>query len=323
MTIGQEKIRESTATGGVSVGVVICAYSDERWAELVRAVESVHAQSERVAEIVVVIDHNDALLARARGQLTSVRVLASEGPAGLAGARNTGLGHVDTDIVAFLDDDAYAARGWLAALKVAFQAHEALGIGGWVEPEWDTPTPRWLAPELYWVVGCSYRGLPSNGGTLRNPIGANMAFRRSTLLALGGFASDIGQHPGTELRDDDTDLGIRLHALFPEGRLLHIEGARVRHSVPAQRASWRYLVRRCWGEGQAKARLAGKFGNQTALASERSYVARALPAGFVRGAIDAVHGDPAGLARAASIVVALVAAAAGYAFDGLVRRRRG
>ena len=295
-------------SGELSVGVVICAYSSGRWEELFQAVQSVREQTQPPDDVIVVIDHNDALLACARTALAPVRAVASGDPPGLAGARNTGLRQLATDVVAFLDDDAYADGDWLAALTSAFRAEGVIGIGGWVAPRWASLQPRWLAPELYWVVGCSYRGLPESGRTLRNLIGANMAFRREALLALGGFARDIGQRPGTELRDDDTDLGIRLHALVPEGQLLHIPRARVQHSVPADRVTWRYLAVRCWGEGRAKAQLARKHGNAVALASERSYVARVLPAGLARSALDAARGDPAGLGQAASIVVALLVA---------------
>ncbi len=268
----------------------------------------------------MVIDHNDELLARAQAELAPVQVVPSTGPPGLAGARNTGVDQLETDSVAFLDDDAYADDDWLAAITYGFSAPDVIGIGGWVEPRWEAATPTWLAPELYWVAGCSYRGLPASGGPLRNAIGANMAFRSAALQALNGFATDIGQRPGTELRDDDTDLGIRIHAQFPDSRLLHLTQARVHHSVPPERTTWRYLVRRCWGEGQAKAQLAGKFGNSSALASERAYVARALPAGIARGARDALRGDPVGITRAASIIVALAATAAGYAFGRTASR---
>ncbi len=308
-------------SGEISVGVVICAYSSDRRNELVQAVLSVRDQTQPPDDVIVVIDHNDSLLTRAGVALAPVRVVASEGPPGLAGARNTGLRQLGTDIVAFMDDDACADRDWLGVLTSAFGAESVIGVGGWVEPRWESLEPRWLAPELYWVAGCSYRGLPANDRTLRNPIGANMAFRRDALLALGGFTEDIGQRPGTELRDDDTDLGIRLHALFPEGRLLHITGARVQHAVPADRVTWRYLVRRCWGEGRAKAQLARRYGDASALASERSYVARVLPAGIAGGALDAARRDPAGLARAASIIVALVVTVAGYGFGQLHSRQ--
>jgi len=46
--------------------VVICVYTEKRWDDIVAAVGSVQAQDVRAAEVLVVVDHNPALLERAR-----------------------------------------------------------------------------------------------------------------------------------------------------------------------------------------------------------------------------------------------------------------
>ena len=58
--------------------VVICVYTEKRWDDIVAAVGSVQAQDVRAAEVLVVVDHNPALLERARGAFgENVRVLAN------------------------------------------------------------------------------------------------------------------------------------------------------------------------------------------------------------------------------------------------------
>lgn len=312
----------SESTVEVSIGVVICAYSQGRFAQLGEAVRSVRGQSLPASELVVVIDHNEALLARARESLGEARVLASAGRRGLSGARNTGLAQVTGDVVAFLDDDACADADWLAQLAGAFADAGVVGAGGWIAPRWEGAEPRWLASELYWIVGCSYRGLPPAGAELRNPIGANMAFRRSALLDLGGFHEGVGRVGDRPLGDEETELGIRARARWPQARIVHVPAARVRHAVPATRASWRYLLSRCWSEGRSKALLAQHVGAAPALASERRYAARALPAGVARGLRDALRGDAGGLGRAASIVAALAVTALGYVWGRFTPSRR-
>ena len=91
-----------------TIAVIICAYTEERWDDLVEAVRSVQAQSLRADEIVIVIDHNPAMLAHARDTFTDCRVLENENPKGLSSARNTGIDATDADWLAFLDDDAIA-----------------------------------------------------------------------------------------------------------------------------------------------------------------------------------------------------------------------
>jgi hypothetical protein len=272
----------------------------------------VQRQSRPARELVVVIDHNDRLLARARAEFTGATVVANDGGPGLSGARNTGISHVTASIVAFLDDDACAADDWLQAIAGVFDDERVVGAGGWVAPRWESPQPRWLSPELYWIVGCSYRGLPGAGAELRNAIGANMAFRRAALAELGGFSEGIGRVRDRPLGDEETQLGIEARARWPQARILHVPAARAEHSVPAQRATWRYLVSRCWYEGRSKALLTRAVGSSAALASERIYVARVLPAGFVRGLREFIRGELAGLGRAASITAALAVTAAGY-----------
>ena len=55
------------------ISVVICAHTEERWEQLVCAVESLECQSVAPREILVVIDHNMALANRVYRRLPSVR----------------------------------------------------------------------------------------------------------------------------------------------------------------------------------------------------------------------------------------------------------
>lgn len=308
-----------------SIGVVICAYSEARWEQLRAAVASVQGQSLAPAETVVVIDHNERLRERARTELTSpsTRVIASTGRPGLSGARNTGLRALESDLVAFLDDDARATEPWLEQLTAPFAHASVLATGGVAKPDWEAAPARWLSPELYWVIGCSYRGLPEDVAEIRNPIGANMAFRREALLTVGGFTEGVGRVEDRPLGDEETEVSVRVRMRWPDAQILHVPAALVTHTVPMRRASWSYLASRCWAEGRSKAHLTGAVGAASALASERRYVARVLPAGVIRGLLDGIRGDLAGLARAASIVVALALTSAGYGYGRVTARLNG
>lgn len=50
----------------LTASVVICAYTEDRWALLLRSVESALRQKSEPLEVIVCIDHNDALLERCR-----------------------------------------------------------------------------------------------------------------------------------------------------------------------------------------------------------------------------------------------------------------
>ncbi len=249
--------------------VVICAYTTARWASLVAAVDSCRNQTAPPGEVIVVIDHNDDLLDRARRELGGVRVLASTSTPGLSGARNCGVRAAKGAVVAFLDDDAFADRAWLEHLTAPLVDPLVAGVGGWIVPQWESAQPAWLAESFLWTLGCSYRGLPESGATIRNPIGANMALRRDVVVAAGGFASQIGRIGATPLGCEETELCIRYRQGHEGHSFVLSREALVHHLVPASRASLRYVLRRCWAEGLSKAVVSGLVGAASGLAAER------------------------------------------------------
>ena len=94
------------------------------------------------------VDHNAKLAERARSELADVTVLENEGSQGLSDARNTGLRAASQPVTAFLDDDAEARPGWLAALIEPYRSPDVVATGGAVLPKWPDTPPRWLPPEF-------------------------------------------------------------------------------------------------------------------------------------------------------------------------------
>lgn len=305
-----------------TVSVIVCAYTDARWTELIAAVESVQHQTMPPHEIIVVVDYNPDLLRRAQAQFAGVSVVANSGARGLSGARNSGVALAQGDVLAFLDDDAIAASDWLDVLCADYDDPTVIGVGGAIEPRWCDRRPGWFPAEFNWVVGCTYRGMPTARAAVRNLIGCNMSFRRSAIETIGGFrigrvgALSIGQE------NDDTELCIRLSSALPDTQIIYQPAAVVQHNVTAQRATWRYFVRRCCSEGISKARLARLVGSQRGLSAERGYTLRTLPQGVRRGLSDVLKGDPSGLGRAVAIGVGFGSTALGYLIGRITRDRR-
>ena len=127
-----------------------------------------------------------------------------------------------------------------------------------------------------------------------------------------GFSERLGRTGAALVSCEETEYAIRMRQALPGTEIVSVPGMRVAHRVPPERTTWRYLVRRCFGEGRDKARVAGLIGPRDGLASERGYTLRILPAGILRGIGDAGRGDLMGLARAATIVAGLSITVAGY-----------
>lgn len=305
------------------VSVVVCAYTLDRWPDLVAAVTSLRRQHRLPDEIIVVSDHNRELFQRIRetwpvsqdSALPRLFALENEEAVGLSGARNTAVRHAAGDIIAFLDDDAVAEPEWLARLLAPYKdSSYVLGVGGAILPVWDDARPAWFPREFDWVVGCTYQGMPTRRSRRRNLIGANMSFRRELFDVAGHFQTDMGRIGTRPLGCEETELCIRGAQRLPGAYYLHEPSARAHHRVPAQRATWRYFVSRCYAEGLSKAQVSDRVGVGDGLSAERSYVTRTLPLGIFRGLMDAVtRRRPGGLGRAAAIVLGLGMTGAGYA----------
>jgi glycosyltransferase involved in cell wall biosynthesis len=289
----------------MSVSVIICAYTLDRWDDLTDAIASAQRQTISPDEIIVVVDNNDDLLRRVRASFEAVRVVANHHGPGLSGGRNTGADIASGRILVFLDDDAVAEPQWIEQHLAGFTTPDVLGVGGDVKPIWRSSRPAWFPSEFLWVVGCTYTGMPVTPQPIRNPIGANMSIRADVFHRVGGFRQELGRRDiggravtGTA---DETEFCIRALRTYPQGTWLYRPSASVGHVVPHRRATWRHFRERCRLEGASKAVLVGIRGPELGLASERRYVASVLPVGVLREIRDALRGRPGALARAAAI----------------------
>jgi glycosyltransferase involved in cell wall biosynthesis len=298
---------------GRDISVVICAYTQDRWEQLCAAIGSVRAQSMPSRDIIVVIDHNPALLQRLADVVSDVRLLENSAAKGLSGARNTGTAAAKGDIIAYLDDDAVAHPDWLKYFNDAYENPGIIGVGGLTVPDWQHARPRWMPEEFYWVVGSSYLGMPPSGAPVRNLLGANMSFRRAAFDLVDGFQTGIGRTSDKRpLGCEETEFCIRLAQRSPHSVLVMENRAVVRHYVPDARCRFSYFVSRCYAEGISKAQVTANVGSGDGLSAERSYVTRTLPAGVAKGISALFRGDSSGPLRAGAIVAGLAVTTAGY-----------
>ncbi len=314
----------------LSTAVVVCAYTLERWDDLVESLSSAAGQSPAPDELWLVVDHNPALLERATvelsGLLPGLHVVANSRQKGLSGARNTAVEHVSSDVVVFLDDDAAAVDGWLGRLLTAYRSDSVIAVGGSAVPRWPDgrrrpvtlPAESGRRPgELDWVVGCTYAGQPEELQPVRNLMGCNMSIRREVFVRVGGFSEELGRVGKTPLGCEETEFCIRARKAFPSAEILFEPQARVRHHVSVDRLSWAYLRRRAFAEGVSKAAVTALVGSDAALATERDYVRTILPRAVRRQLRGAFRSSSTPRFRnaqgALAIIVALGLTAAGYA----------
>lgn len=314
----------------LTAAVVVCAYTLERWEDLVASLTSAAHQSPRPDELWLVVDHNPALLERAAAELTvllpDLKVVANQRKQGLSGARNTAVEQVTSEVVVFLDDDAAAGEGWLHSLLEGYADASVIAVGGAATPRWpddfERPVtlPRGAGSsrgELDWIVGCTYSGQPESLQPVRNLMGCNMSMRREVFAAVGGFSEELGRVGKTPLGCEETEFCIRARRAFPASQILFEPRALVHHHVSTDRLTWSYLRRRSFAEGVSKAAVSALVGQDAALATERTYVRRVLPHAVLRQLVAALHRSswnrPDQLAGAGAIVLALGSTMVGFA----------
>jgi GT2 family glycosyltransferase len=303
---------ELNQPGADTISVVVAAHTDDRWAEIVKAVTLAQTQSPPPSEVVLVIDHNPGLAMRARAELLGVSTVENEGSRGASAARNTGVENCSGDIVVFLDDDqAPTSSNWIQLLCRHFGDEQVVGVGGGIVPNWPGDRPRWFPGEFDWVIGTSYIGMPEEVSPIRNVWGGNTAIRRSVFLAVGGFRSGFGKI-GNVSRPEDTDLCLRVRQAFPSGDWLYDPEAVVSHLVPPERSTRRFFIKRCWQEGRGKAALV-RFVGPDGSESERKYATKVLPQGVLREMrIAILQRETAALERSVAIVLGFVVTGAGW-----------
>jgi glycosyltransferase involved in cell wall biosynthesis len=205
-------------------------------------------------EIVVVdngsSDETQGVVRRWMRRVENVR-LEFEPRTGLSRARNAGIRTARGNVVAFLDDDAVATKGWLAALLRA-HAHWP-GIGAVGGPTWLAlrgGRPSWLAPDLEsWFSGLDL------GHQLRLledseiPFGTNMSILRKAVTSVGGFAPELGRRGNSLISNEEKEFFSRLRDA--DYGLAYQPAAGVWHRVTKDRLSPLWLIRRAYAQGRS------------------------------------------------------------------------
>jgi GT2 family glycosyltransferase len=230
--------------------------------EYVRAcLDHLQRQEPQADEVVVVDASTDELTATVAAEFARAVYVRFPGGAGrMTASRNEALLRVTGDVVAFLDDDADVRGGWSAGLRHAFADPAVGAVAGRTcngipgeESEGVTEIGRLQRDGR--LTG-NFAADPGRLVDVDHGIGANMAFRREVLAALGGFRDDFGGIGGVR---EDTDVFLRVRALGY--RAVFAPAAAVDHlgapHVKGRRFDYRYVF---WARRNHALLLARNFG---------------------------------------------------------------
>jgi glucosyl-dolichyl phosphate glucuronosyltransferase len=231
----------------MDITVVLCTYN--RCDSLAVALGSVavsrlpHSASWEV----LVVDNNSTdqtseVIDRFASQYPGRFRYAFEARPGKSHALNSAIRDTNARILAFMDDDVQVEPDWLHMLTRIFDDPEYAGAGGRILPESEFTPPTWLETSARNALApLAMFDLGSVAGRLREPpFGTNMAFRREVFARYGDFRCDLGPRPGSEIRSEDTEFGMRL--LQGSEHLWYEPAAVVHHKIARSRVTQHYFL---------------------------------------------------------------------------------
>lgn len=242
----------------MKITVILCTYN--RCESLSKALESVVLSSlpASVDWDVLVVDNNSRDLTRAVVEEYCRRFpkrfwYLFEPQQGKSFALNSAIRASNADVLAFMDDDVEVDANWLYNLTVSLDGQIWSGAGGRILPEKAFSPPPWLDSGIrYALAPLAMFDLGPGACELREaPFGTNMAFRRDMFSKYGGFRTDLGPRPGSEIRNEDVEFGDRL--LSAGERFWYEPSAVVYHSIPPNRLNKAYFL--AWWFDKARADL--------------------------------------------------------------------
>jgi succinoglycan biosynthesis protein ExoM len=224
---------------------------------LVRAIRSCLTQRDVEAgyEIVVVDNNPDGSAATAVAAITvgspvPIRYVAEPRP-GISHARNTAIAAARGRYLAFLDDDQEAEPGWLAAHLSALRRYDADIVFGPFHPRFeisDAAVPPYARGKYTRDENMPTGSpMPARSPLLGSPgISNTLIARERCLDDAEPFRPALGFAGG-----EDTLL---FRQLLRRGcKMVWCAEARVRETIPAERLTTLYLLRRAFNNGQISA----------------------------------------------------------------------
>ncbi len=237
----------------VLISVVICTFN--RAPYLSKALHSLSVQTlpPENFEVLVVdnasTDNTKQIVVEDYAHMRNLKYLY-EAIQGANQARNTGRREARAEYVAYMDDDVIVSPQWLETVLEIFAQAEPQpgGLGGKIEPIWESPRPVWLADDmLRFLAMLDLSDAPIILNDKQWLMSANIAFPKRALEEVNGFDVHMGRVGNKLLSMDENFLQQRLRDRGYQ--LLYHPKMAVRHHIPTGRLSKKWFLRRMYWEG--------------------------------------------------------------------------
>lgn len=240
----------------MKVSIAICTWNRSRLLrQTLQQLKQLNIPADVTWEIVVVdngsSDDTRAIIESFQGQLPVQYVFVPQ--PGHARSRNAAIANVTGELILWTDNDVIVEPNWLAAYVAgARKFPQAAFFGGKIVPVFESRKPIWLAetwPKCHPVYAARDLGndefeLPPQ----QYPFGANFAVRTAVQKQFP-FNVDWGRSASAMLGDDEINVLDRMARAGHVG--IWLPTATLKHFIPDDRATVRYVSRYFVGQGQA------------------------------------------------------------------------
>ena len=231
--------RAAVMVADLHITVCICTY--KRPQLIARTLKRLEEQETdgRFSYSIVVVDNDASQSAQPPvsefAAKAAIRVkYCSEPRQNIALARNKALENADGEFIAFIDDDEFPAKRWLANLFAACGKYEVDGVLGPVLPEFESPPPKWVVNGRFFERPNYQTGYKLAWKETRT---GNVLFRRTILEG-----NDIRFSSEFDTGGEDVDFFRRM---TERGRsFVWCREAAVYEVVPSTRCKRSYLLKR-------------------------------------------------------------------------------
>jgi len=227
----------------IEASIIICTYNRDRY--LSDALESFPKQSLSAERFEIIVVNNNCTdgtakicsdFSKRNPLLNFVEVV--EERQGLSNARNKGIQSANSEIIAFMDDDAIATDDYIEQIlfyKKKYSDYNA--FGGKVIPVYEGgEEPEWMSKYLERLVSkVDYGDKPKRFPLGKYPVGCNMIFRKHLFDKYGGF------NPELKERSDDKYIFSKL---YKNGEIaLYTPGIFLYHNIESFRTQKEFIIK--------------------------------------------------------------------------------
>ncbi|MDP1679464.1 MAG: sulfatase-like hydrolase/transferase [Candidatus Nitrotoga sp.] len=180
---------------------------------------------------------------------------------GKSHALNRAIPAIDTELVAFVDDDHRVHVHYLVAIEQATQTWPDAGLYcGRILPDWDGTEPAWVHDEgpyrIYPLPVPRYDGgdhpkLIDLSGPF--PGGGNLFLRRDVLEKAGGFSTELGPKGHDLGGGEDSDFVLRV--LTAGVKLQYVPDVAQYHYVDLERFKFHYILQKSYQRSRSVSRV--------------------------------------------------------------------